>query len=279
MQPSFQIRPAEKASLVYNQCTLIVDAGERHFSFVLYSGENNEFVALEYYQFSARQKQEELKELLSSNTLLQLEYHAIHIFYNSPGGLIVPERFYDEDTSSKMLELVAGDLHASMPLFDQIESLNMRNIYAVPDYLHDLLVSQFPKALFEHIHTGLLKKNLILERKDSRMEIIFYPELIIVSLWGSGSLQFVQCFSYETPEDVTYHVVNISEQWELSRDQIRVIVSGLVEIDAALYAAVDKYFQFVETDERPEAFNYDPAFERYPAHFFSPIFSLGLCVS
>jgi hypothetical protein len=35
----------------------------------------------------------------------------------------------------------------------------------------------------------------------------------------------------------------------------------------------------VETEERPDTFNYDIAFDRYPAHFFSPLFSLGLCVS
>jgi hypothetical protein len=56
-------------------------------------------------------------------------------------------------------------------------------------------------------------------------------------------------------------------------------VSGLVEKYSALYAGIDKYFQLVETEERPDAFNYDIAFDRYPAHFFSPMFSLGLCVS
>lgn len=279
MQPSFQIRSAEKGATQYQQCTLIIDAGERHFSFALYNSDNNEFVALEYYQFNSKQKQEQLKELLSSHTLLQLNYPAIHVYYNSAGGLLVPERFYDEDTSSRMLELVAGDMHVNMPLSDEIEALNMRNIYSVPDYLREMLVSQFPGAVYEHIHTVLLKKNLKLERKDNRMEIIFYPELIIVLLWKNNALQIVQCFNYETPEDVTYHAVNISEQWEVDRSEIRVIVSGLVEKDSALFAAVDKYFQFVETEERPEQFNYDSAFDGYPPHFFSPLFSIGICVS
>lgn len=279
MQPSFQIRSAEKGALQYNECTLIIDAGDRHFSFALYSSTDNEFVALEYYQFNSKQKQDQLKELLSSHTLLQLDYPAIHIYYNSASGLLVPERYYDEENSSRMLELVAGDTHVSMPLSDEIEALKMRNIYTVPDYMREMLVSQFPAATYEHMHTGLLKKNILLDRKDDRMEIIFYPELISVLLWKNDALQIVQCFNYETPEDVTYHVVNIAEQWKLSRGEIRVIVSGLVEKDSALFTAVDKYFQFVETEERPEQFNYDAAFDRYPPHFFSPLFSLAICVS
>ncbi len=279
MQPSFQIRSAETGAFQYNECTLIIDVGERHFSFVLYSSAGNEFVVLEYYQFNAKQKQEQLKELLSSHTLLQLDYPAIHVYFNSASGLMVPERFYDEDTSSRVLELVAGDMHMNMPLMDEIDSLNMRNIYAVPAFLHETLVSQFPNAVFEHIHTGLLKKNMLLQRKDDRIEIVFYPELIIVLAWKNNTLQIIQCFSYETPEDVSYHVVNLSNQWNIDRGQVRVIVSGLLEMDSGLFAAVDKYFQFVETDERPDQFNYDAAFNQYPAHFFSPLFSLGICVS
>jgi hypothetical protein len=279
LQPSFQIKSVEKGAIQYNECTLIIDVGERYFSFVLYSSNDNEFVALEYYLFSSRQKQEQLKELLSSHTMLQLSYPAVQVYFNSAVGLLIPERFYDEDSSCRMLELVSGDMHRNMTLSDEIEGLNMRNVYSVPDYLREMLISHFPGAVYQHLHTGLLKKNMMLERKDNRMEIIFYPERIIVSLWKDNALLFIQGFNYETPEDVAYHTTNLAEQWKLDRAEIRVIVSGLVEKDSALFASVDKYFQFVETEERPEQFNYDAAFDRYPAHFFSPLFTIGTCVS
>jgi hypothetical protein len=258
---------------------LIIDAGERHFCFALLSHESNEFVALEYYQFSAKHKEEELKELLSSHTLLQLDYKDISIFYNNASGLLIPERFYDAEASDRMLELVTGDIHSSMPFFDEVPGLNLRNMYTVPAYLHEMLTGQFPQANYEHLHSGLLKKNSILSRSEDRIEVVFYPEQIIISMWLNNKLQILQCYVYETPDDITWYLLDICSQWNVDPSVLPVKVSGLVEKYSALYAGIDKYFQLVETEERPDAFNYDIAFDRYPAHFFSPMFSLGLCVS
>jgi hypothetical protein len=142
-----------------------------------------------------------------------------------------------------------------------------------------MMVAQFPQAGFEHVHTGLLKKNSILDRKDDRIEVVFYPEQIIISLWLHNKLQIQQCFVYETPDDITWCLLDICRQWNIDPTEMNVLVSGLVEQYSALYSSIDRYFKLVNTEDRPEAFNYDIAFDRYPDHFFSPLFSLGLCVS
>lgn len=229
--------------------------------------------------FSARSRDEELKELLSSHTLLQLDYKDINVFYNNASGLLVPERYYDEDNSDRMLELVTGEASSVMPFFDEVPELNLRNVYAIPSQMHEMMVAQFPRASYEHVHTGFLKKNSILERKHARIEIVFYPEQIIISLWLQGKLQILQCFQYETPDDITWYLLDICRQWNADPATIPVIVSGLVEKYSALYSGIDRYFRDVETESKPEAFNYDIAFDKYPDHFFSPLFSLGLCVS
>jgi hypothetical protein len=279
LQPSFQIRSAETEALQYDQCSLIIDAGEKHFCFAVLSRESNEFVALEYYQFSSKHKEAELRELVSSQTLLQLDYRDISIFYNNASGLLIPERFYDADSSDRMLELVVGDVPASMPFFDEVPEMNLRNVYTVPAYLHEMLTAHFPQASFEHVHSGILKKYNILARKEDRIEVMFYPEQIIISFWLNGRLQILQCYSYETPDDITWYLLDICKQWNADASVLPVIVSGLIEKYSALYAGIDKYFQVVETEDRPDTFNYDIAFDRYPSHFFSPLFSLGLCVS
>jgi hypothetical protein len=141
------------------------------------------------------------------------------------------------------------------------------------------MTSQFPHASFEHVHTGLLKKNAILGRKDDRIEVVFYPEQIIISVWLRGKLQILQCFYYEAPDDITWYLLDICKQWDMDTADIPVLVSGLVEPYSALYSSIDRYFTIVQNEGRPDAFNYDIAFDRYPEHFFSPLFSLGLCVS
>jgi len=256
-----------------------VDVGEKHFSFTVRNDDSNEYVVLEYYQFTSRHKDDDLKELLSSNTLLQLNYRTIRIFYNNGSGVLIPERYYDDETSAAMLGLVAGDLYDSMPFFDEVPGMNLRNVYTIPSYLHELLIHHFPGAEFEHLHSGLLKKDVSLGRVHDRIDVIFYPELIITALWKHGKVHLIQCFPYETRDDVAYHLLNLCTQWGSDPGEIPVVVSGLVERYSALFASVEKYFRNVELDKRPEAFRYDEAFNEYPTHFFTPLFSLGLCGS
>lgn len=262
----------------YSQCVLIIDAGEKHLAFTVLMKESNEFAALEYYQLGSRMKEEDMKEVLSSNTLLQLDYAEILVFYNNANGILVPERFYDPEINHRMLELVTGDLLGGMPHHDEVEELNLHNLYQVPEWLQDLMVHHFPKATFTHLHSAILKKDAAAGVED-QLGLIFYPELIIASLWLGGKLQFMQCLPYETPEDITWHVLNICSQFDLNREQFPVRVSGLVEQHSLLYNAVANNLSNLSLADRPDAFNYDIAFDQYPAHFFSPLFSLALCAS
>ena len=111
------------------------------------------------------------------------------------------------------------------------------------------------------------------------MEVVLYPSHIIVSLWREDQLLIIQCYEYDTPEDVAWWLLNITSQWEMQPSELPVVVSGLVEIQSPMYAEIKKYFLDVELDTRPADFQYDFSFDNYPQHFFSPIFSLALCGS
>jgi hypothetical protein len=88
----------------------------------------------------------------------------------------------------------------------------------------------------------------------------------------------MQSFPYDIPEDVSYHLLNITDQFHLEAQDITIRVAGLIDTSSALYAELMKYFLLVEADARPEFFSYDAAFDEYPSHFFTPVFLLGLCV-
>ena len=278
MHPTFQIVPQSSRVLQYEQCKLIIDAGQNHFSFAVQLIGTNEFVALEYYQFKV-DKQEELKQLMTSHNLLQQEYGVVEVFYNNANGLLIPDRYFQEDHTSQWLELVNGDLHEELPLQDRIAEMEVRHVYSVPPALHEELVRKYPIASFSHFNTGWLKKKFRHTQKSTVMEVVLYPSHIIVSFWKEDRLLIIQCFEYDTPEDVAWCLLNVTSQWEMEPAGLPVVVSGLVEIQSPMYAEIKKYFLDVELDARPADFQYDFSFDNYPQHFFSPIFSLALCGS
>ena len=88
----------------------------------------------------------------------------------------------------------------------------------------------------------------------------------------------IHSFHYAIPEAVSFHLLNIANQWNLSPEDITVKISGLLETQSAMYTEILKYFLRVELELKPAGFQYDFAFDNFPQHFFSPVFSLAVCV-
>ncbi|MGL6268369.1 MAG: hypothetical protein ACRC2O_10585, partial [Chitinophagaceae bacterium] len=74
-----------------------------------------------------------------------------------------------------------------------------------------------------------------------------------------------------------YHLLNITEQFDIDNATMPVFVSGLIDTGSALFTEILKYYHTVETDSGPKRYSIDPCFETSPDHFFTPVFSLSIC--
>ena len=278
VHPTFQISPQQTRSLQFDQCRLIIDAGNNHFCFAVQIIDTKEFVGLEYYQFKENQ-QDGLSQLLSNHTLLQMNYAGVSIFYHGAGGLLIPDLFFSPEHAGEWLEKVNGDLHGGFPMLDKVAEINARHVYGSISGLHEMLAEKFPNASFSHFNTGWIKKKFKQLQLPTVLEVALYPSHIVVALWKEEQLQLIQHYEYDTPEDVAWWLLNLSNQWGFDQENLPILISGLVETQSPMYAEVQKYFLQVTLDTRPAGFQYDFAFDNYPQHFFSPIFSLALCES
>lgn len=279
MHPSFQIETSGSRQLVFDQCILIIDAGERHLCFTILMAETKEFMALEFYQMKANKQESDFRELVQNHPLLRQRYLQVLVFYNNGCGILIPDTLFRPDSGVQMLEMIAGDLHNGIIMQDSIPEMAVHHMYSVPGYQHEEISRLFPDAVFSHFHSGWIKKRMVGGSQADQMEVLFYPEMIIVALWINNVLHIIHSFPYDTPEDVSYHLLNIASQWNLSPENIQVNISGLLETQSAMYLEILKYFLNVGLDIKPRGFQYDFAFDSYPQHFFSPIFSLAVCVS
>jgi hypothetical protein len=210
---------------------------------------------------------------------MQQQYGSVQVYYNNLNGLLIPDRYYNKEHTGQWLELVNGDLHEELPLQDVIPEMSIRHLYSVSPSLHEELARKYPSADFAHFNTAWLRKKYRQSQKPTLLEVILYPSHIIVTLWKQEQLLIIQCYEYDTPEDVAWWLLNVTSQWELLPEELAVVVSGLVETQSPMYSEIHKYFLDVELDTRPPGFRYDFSFDNYPQHFFSPIFSLALCGS
>jgi len=111
---------------------------------------------------------------------------------------------------------------------------------------------------------------------------------VLTAIYRNRSLQLIQSFAYTTPEDVVYHLLHCCEQLGLSQDDCLLHISGYIDEDSALFTEIKKYFLRLEFDKfegahdvqepMQEELTENSAPSEYPAHYFSYLQKLALCV-
>lgn len=279
LQPSFHIHQEGLENAELGDTRLIIDAGLNHFAFAILSNQGNKFIALEYFPLKPESREQDLAQLLKEHQLLGLHYKDVLVSFNTKEAILMPGEMYREAAGETMLTMIHGDLPAGNVFQENIPGQDIYCIYRVPVILHQEISQQFTTGHYWHIYStiihGLHKRAE--ELPGSFIYIIFYPNQVVVTVIKEKEPQLIQAFPYDIPEDVTYHLLNISEQLELDNAEIPLLASGLIDSGSALYAELLKYFLQVETDPGWSGFSKDDAFQEYPDHFFTPIFSLALC--
>jgi hypothetical protein len=279
LQPSFRIHQEGLENADMSGAHLFIDAGTLHFAFGILLLPVQKFIAFEFYQFKSSSKEDDLEAVLKENKLLSYSYKDVLIAFNTRESVLIPAELYKKEDAETMLSMIHGDLHPGILLQEHLAGMDIFNIYQVPGFLHKALSGHFSNGHYWHVYSTLLqvmhhRKNVL---PSSYLYVNFYPNQVIVAVMQDGVCQLVQTFQYDIPEDVSYHLLNITEQFVIDNTSVPVILSGLVDKGSALYAELLKYFLQVKTDTGGSMFATDVVFESYPAHFFTPVFSLALC--
>jgi len=279
LQPSFRIHQEGLENANLGEARLFIDAGQMHFAFAIMQLPENLFIAFEFYQIKPTSKEDDLSQICRGNSLLLRSYRDVTIAFNTRESVLIPGELYKPEDGETILSMIHGDLQTGMILQEHLPGQDIFNVYRVPAFLHNTLSNRFSSGHYWHFYTILLQ---VLHQRKNELPgeyfyASFYPNQVIIGLVQNHVCQLIQTFIYEIPEDVTYHLLNISEQFELDNKKIPILISGLIDTKSALHAELIKYFVFVETDNGGDRYSKDKVFETYPEHFFTPVFSMALC--
>lgn len=280
MNAAYQIQRPENEIIDSSQCNLYVELAAEYLLFGILDTTNNEFVILNYYNLDKYNAFNHLKEILYSNTLLGNAYKETRIAYHFPECVLVPQEKYSSLLNKDMLTLVFGDLQKGDILEDDPRFGEMKVVYRIPQTLHSLVSSRFYSATYCHAYTAFLQCKAQEQLPGGDVAyLVFYEHKLFVAFFRNGQPQLLRTFEYETAEDVTYHLLNACQQLEADCEKTIFRISGLLDDHSSVYTELQKYFLHTELENRPARFSYNGAFDEYPAHFFTPLFSIAVCAS
>lgn len=274
MRTVFEILPD---FLDAENCTLLCELNNEGFSCCIKDDVENKFLGLAIYLYDKTKPPVgfpiALQIVFHQKKFLSQNFKRIKVIYSLPQSVLVPFEMYKRENNSVLMNLMHGDLHQNETLLsDVISAQSMYNCYRVPTSTYEALQQQFTYAESSHQYSLLLKEPAASEDK---LSVIFYNRKIIVSLTAQGKYQLVNSFTYSTPEDVGYILLNLCSQLKIQNASLE--ISGLVEENSPLYKELYKFFTDIRLKGYSEKTNVSDEIAKYPSHYFSYLFAIDLC--
>jgi hypothetical protein len=249
---------------------VLCEWGDQHCCIAGWSAVNNRLSFLNYYSYPLLSNSV-VSEILSQ--IKQISASNIPVLISSafPEAVMIPLKFYNKE-NSYIKSIYTTEVQKE--LADSIEQWQIVNVYSMPVRVLNEIQNHFTKTEYLHAFTVGLKVYDGFIAKNS-LAVHFTPYNFRVSVKKEGQLLLAQMYPYQTPLDVVYYLLKITEEFSLPKDDLYVVVSGLIEESSSLYEELKNYFLNLQFAATP---NIAPQTE-YPAHYFSSMYNLSSCAS
>ncbi|HJS54911.1 MAG TPA: DUF3822 family protein [Chitinophagaceae bacterium] len=271
MKASFHIKPDNG----HNPATsiLLLIAGTRHCSFAVMNYLSKELVEFGY--FTAKDEEDYLR-FLGETGLLNNRYYQTAIAYDAHESVQIPSVVYRYEDGQLYLDVLYGKSAHTNIISENLPALNLYNVYRMPANLYSSISRKFLSGKYWHLYTIVIR-NLSHGEKEF-MLIDFKTDEFSLIVVKENKLLLCQTISYTSPEDVLYYLLKCCQQLDLSQQQTKVFLSGLIEQDSAVYRELYKYFINLEFESLSGEIGLTDALTIHPPHYYSSISKLAACV-
>lgn len=280
IQPAFNIGNTDHA-LEVTDGQVLVELSAQSLNFIFYKKDPGELLLLRQYRLytsSEKSANDIIGEIIKGDPVLEKYAPNALIVYNFPESSIVPGKYAEPDFNGAVSSLIYGDDPNDFIFGEPVKDLGMCNVYRIPKAIHTLLKEKFPGCTFRHLYTMmLLAENKIQSDKSNTIRTVFYHDKFICSLFTGPSLQLLQTFNYQTPEDAAYYLLLVCKQFNIVVADMLLCVSGLIDSESSLYTELLKYFPDVTEEGVPDEIESHDLLKDYPVHYFSPLLKMSLC--
>jgi hypothetical protein len=275
VRATFTINTSDSATVPH----LFISVGAHGISFTELAAEKHTFLSLVIYPFASTLADAEMvaaiNTVLNTEKLLEKEFKQVDVIWCFNESILVPNEYFDREASKDMLALVYGDSLKRSIKNEMVLKNTIRNVYQLPTAIENSINVKFPYC--KQVHQSSLLINFEADKKDL-LYCHFNIDVLTVLLRKEGQLQVIQSFDFATPEDAAYRLLRVCQSFKVEASATTLLLSGMIDINSALYQELYKYFTVVHFYNLTPHFNYTDEIKNYPEHYFSHLFATAACV-
>lgn len=208
---------------------------------------------------------------------LMQSWNKVFIFYQQGESALIPATWFQTWYKEKIMETLFGLQPDTMIFSDLIPEASIYNLYQVPRWLHGRVLRHFKTGECWHQRTPEVRE-LFQQKMEECIKIVFYPNRFVITIFQDGQLKLGQTYSYNSPEDVTYQLLDLVQAFELNTEETPVYLQGMIDRSSGVYREVEKYFLKVSCETGGPNWHLSHYFKEYPAHYFTSVLTAAACV-
>ena len=241
---------------------LHVEIGKAHLACWCDDGKTG-FTALEYFTFDYDGSEgsfvDVFRELKRCSILLRNEFASEEIVWENADFMCVPNDVFKEEKAAVYLGFVNSQSFQSPPMHRRLNDCTLT--FTADSIFYKIVKENLPNATHTHkLHQLLLQQN---EEIKNRLQMQFYQSHFLLTATKNGALQLATVYSFATPHEAVYHILNTLDKLDMTTEETNVYLSGFIDEKSALYKEIYSYvsnLRFAQTGRIKD---------EYPAHYFT----------
>ena len=217
------------------------------FSFCISNNTSNETVYFSEYEFDEKQGTPEsllnqIEAIFKTDIQLQKDFSSVLVIHQNDLYTLVPNTYFSEDKLIEYLDFNIKTIATDFITFDNIESMNAKNVYVPYVNINNYLFQNFGEFEYKHHLTILIEKLISLPTsKERKVYINVSKENFDVVILQNKKIEFSNSFSFETKEDFMYYLLFTFEQLKIDVEEVKIYFTGAIDIETEIYKITYQY--------------------------------------
>ncbi len=252
----------------------IIEISEAQLAFIYYSISPYEVQQIKIFSFDKnegfKQVAAQLKECFTIENSAQ-EINETDIYINAKELSLVPENLHSAENNKDLLNFIFGEDANSHIQNERLNNTDIVLVYRLPKEIAEAVGEFYPGSKIKH---SISKQYKTPENSSAHIFCLVGYSYAKIFVFNNNQFLLQRYFHYATADDMAYQLLNICAQLNIEVAEVQLNLSGFIEANSNLYAALHKYFLNIGFENIAENLQIKTETETYPAHLFYPLFQL-----
>ena len=255
-------------------CNLLIKITGDSFSYAVIDKNSNQLKAV-FDEQECEDPGAALASALKKDSYLRLPFKQIKISVYTSNTITIPNSLFNKQDLTDYANFFSED--ASDVLHIQpFSRFGFTSVFNLEKFMEETLNTHLNTAAMYEQNAPLL--TLGSENRGESLLLDFTAGSFNALLLKDQEVIFQNSFQIDNPEEFNYYLLLLIQELKLSTSCASVLISGIIHKEDGYYNCLNKYFGDIRFNLPPAADIDHAILDDMPAHYYSTLLALDLCV-